>query len=416
MPPTTRRQNEVSFHTLAFKLLGIDYLPLPRTNWHLREGQDGYDDPYLTDEDYQTLCNIVCERVRGTTVQAWRDSTLGERIALMTAAIENGARYQIGPARNSGHLIAVAEYILAELGALYRLAYDYCAALDRGDDHERRVQQLAACEQAIGEWRKKTQQLPSMLQELRTVRVVRSSAVIIGDQSRTNAVAWLVALGERACEWISCNDQYLEQLDIRARWLVEELGVDRERLFAEIGIELEKLLDDSTIKERLYIDDIDSFVRVQTVPPSAVAPFLREGNIHISEDHVKRALEAILYVPFHRNDRPDELNDIYTANAIVQGQRRSTAFMLKGPGIRKKEMTIADCGKNGDQLVRLFESPADLFIVQFVGRIADMLIKDVEGKIAALRKRGKTAQFVIVDGQDTARLLYAYGELPTANP
>jgi hypothetical protein len=87
--------------------------------------------------------------------------------------------------------------------------------------------------------------------------------------------------------------------------------------------------------------------------------------------------------------------------------------MLKGPGIAKKEMTIADCGKNGDQLVRLFDAPADLFIVQFIGRIAEMVIKDTEGKIAALHKRGKMAQFVIIDGQDTARLLLAYGKLPS---
>ena len=29
------------------------------------------------------------------------------------------------------------------------------------------------------------------------------------------------------------------------------------------------------------------------------------------------------------------------------------------------------------------------------------------------RSRGKRAQFVIIDGQDTARLLYAYGKLTT---
>ena len=42
-------------------------------------------------------------------------------------------------------------------------------------------------------------------------------------------------------------------------------------------------------------------------------------------------------------------------------------------------MRIADCGHNGDQLVRLFESPAKLFVVQFVGVVSEMVIKDVEG-------------------------------------
>ncbi len=76
-----------------------------------------------------------------------------------------------------------------------------------------------------------------------------------------------------------------------------------------------------------------------------------------------------------------------------------------------KEMTIADCGRNGDQLVRLFSTPADLFIVQYVGQIAEMLIKDVQGKVSELQAQGKTAHFLIIDGQDTARLLHAYGKL-----
>ena len=170
--------------------------------------------------------------------------------------------------------------------------------------------------------------------------------------------------------------------------------------------------EDQTTEYRLHIDDIDNFSQVRSVPPSAVAQFLHDGTIDISEDLIKLAIEAILHLPFHHNDRPNELNDIYTANVTVKGSRRPTAFMLKGPGIRKKEMAIADCGKNGDQLVRLFDTPADLFIVQFVGRISEMVVKDIEGKIAAHRERGKKAQFVIMDGQDTARFLFAYGRLP----
>jgi hypothetical protein len=101
----------------------------------------------------------------------------------------------------------------------------------------------------------------------------------------------------------------------------------------------------------------------------------------------------------------------YTANAMVNGARRATALLLKGPGIGKKEMTIADCGKNGDQLVRLFTTPTDLFVVQYIGPIADMLLRDVQGKVAELRSQGRLAHFLIIDGQDTARLLHACGKL-----
>lgn len=168
---------------------------------------------------------------------------------------------------------------------------------------------------------------------------------------------------------------------------------------------------DLPIKDRLYVEDIDSFSRVRDVNPSMVAHFLQDGCLDMAEDDVKMGLEQILDVPFHRKDSPAELDDIYTANVIVNGSRHATAFMLKGPGIRTKEMDVKHCGSEGNQLVRLFDAPGDLFIIQFTGRIAEMVIKDVEGKVAALHGRGKQAHFLIMDGQDTARLLYAYGKL-----
>jgi hypothetical protein len=84
---------------------------------------------------------------------------------------------------------------------------------------------------------------------------------------------------------------------------------------------------------------------------------------------------------------------------------------MKRPGIGNKVMEIADCGKRGDQIVRLFDTPADLFVVQYVGPIDDLLIKDVQGKVANLRAGGKGANLLIMDAQDTARVLHAYGKL-----
>jgi hypothetical protein len=168
---------------------------------------------------------------------------------------------------------------------------------------------------------------------------------------------------------------------------------------------------DLPIQDRLYVEDIDSFAKVRDMNPSIVAPFLSNGFLDLSENRVQLALEQILDVSFHRIDWPGEMNDLYTANTLVNGARRATAFLLKGPGIGRKEMQIGDCGKNGDQLVRLFTTPADLYIVQYVGPISDLLIKDVEGKIAAAKTAGKRVHFLIMDGQDTARLLHAYSKL-----
>jgi hypothetical protein len=163
---------------------------------------------------------------------------------------------------------------------------------------------------------------------------------------------------------------------------------------------------------RLHVDDVDNFKNARAVKKAEIAAFLASGFLRKSEDAVQHALEEILEVPNHRKDWGGEGNDLYTANVTVNGVRRATAFLLKGPGIGKnKTMTISDCGKNGDQLVRLFTAPADLFVVQYVGPIADSVISDVEGKAVEKRAQGKNAQFLIIDGQDTARLLYAYGKL-----
>jgi len=118
---------------------------------------------------------------------------------------------------------------------------------------------------------------------------------------------------------------------------------------------------------RLYVEDIDSFRNVRDVNPDTVSNLLENGYWSISEDFVQLTLEQILDVPFHKKDWGGEYNDLYTANVIVNGKRISSAFLLKGNGLRKNMMEIKDCGKNRDQIIRLFESPAQLYIVQSEG-------------------------------------------------
>jgi len=161
---------------------------------------------------------------------------------------------------------------------------------------------------------------------------------------------------------------------------------------------------------RLYVEDIDSFRNVRDVNPEAASDLLENGYWDIPEDFVQLALEQILDVPFHKKDWGGEYNDLYTANVVVNGRRTSAAFLLKGNGLKKNMMEIKDCGKNGDQIVRLFESPAQLYIVQFVGNISEAVIKDVEGKVNEKRAHGKEVWYCIITGQDTARLARAYGK------
>ena len=174
---------------------------------------------------------------------------------------------------------------------------------------------------------------------------------------------------------------------------------------------LMKNAGDTSAKERLFIDDIESFSKVRDVTTATVAPLLKGGYLDVAEDMVQNALEEILAVVLHKKDWGGEVNDLYTANVLVDGGRRATAFLLKGNGLTAKTMEIKHCGKNGDQVVRLFQSPADLFVIQFVGNISEAVIQHAHGEIARQKTQGKEAHFLIVDGQDTARLLFAYGKL-----
>ena len=168
---------------------------------------------------------------------------------------------------------------------------------------------------------------------------------------------------------------------------------------------------DLPLDARLYVEDIDSFRKVRDVNPATVMDVLTDGYLDRSEDSVQTALERILSVPFHKKDWGGELNDLYTANLLINGARHETAFLLKGNGLRSPTMEIKHCGVNGDQLLRLCNSPAKFFVVQFVGRISEAIVADIDGKVRHARSQGREVWYCIIDGQDTARVMRAYGEL-----
>jgi hypothetical protein len=146
---------------------------------------------------------------------------------------------------------------------------------------------------------------------------------------------------------------------------------------------------DLPLNARLYVEDIDSFRKVRDVNPATVLDVLKDGYLDRSEDSVQTALERILSVPFHKKDWGGELNDLYTANLLINGARHETAFLLKGNGLRSQTMEIKHCGINGDQILRLCNSPAKLFVIQFVGRISEAVVADVDGKVRHARSQGK---------------------------
>lgn len=162
---------------------------------------------------------------------------------------------------------------------------------------------------------------------------------------------------------------------------------------------------------QISLEEIDNFSEVRNVPPEAVAHLHVDGYFDCLEEFIKASLQEILHEPLRLKDSPAELDDLYTSNVRVKGRRYPAAFMLKGRGVRSTLLTIKLCGKKGTQLVKLFDSPAEIFIVQFTGNISEYVIKDVIGKTIAKRSQKQAASFCIINGQDTVCLLRAYNKL-----
>ena len=138
------------------------------------------------------------------------------------------------------------------------------------------------------------------------------------------------------------------------------------------------------------------FERMRTVPEQAIKELLCQ----LLGEHT---------VP---NDWGGEESDVFTANLSVDGRRTTAAFLLKGPA-RFHPMKPTDLGKNGDQLYRLFNTPAQVFVVQHCHNIGAAVRKQAEA-FALQRSFTSPCRVVFLDGLTTARLLRAHGQWPAA--
>jgi hypothetical protein len=65
----------------------------------------------------------------------------------------------------------------------------------------------------------------------------------------------------------------------------------------------------------------------------------------------------------------------------------------------------------GDRLIRAFEEPADLIVVQHCNRIENTVVRTTEGLAYDPRR---PRRYCIINGNDTAQILKTYGRLQTS--
>jgi len=153
---------------------------------------------------------------------------------------------------------------------------------------------------------------------------------------------------------------------------------------------------------QITVDDIEDFSRVKGVAGSATL------SPSLSETKFKEGIQKIVQQPGTFKDWGGEKSDLFTTRLTVAGARRSAAFAFKGPG-QPGKLTIARMGKNGDQGPRLFQEPANVFLVQHWREIdPDVLALLQSLAIARSATTGQTVWYGIIDGKDSDRIRVAY--------
>ena len=157
----------------------------------------------------------------------------------------------------------------------------------------------------------------------------------------------------------------------------------------------------------ISVDDVDSFAEVKKIERETVEKII---PLNIAESEIKRFLAEIIGETYTQRDWGGEKSDLFTTRLKIKGRRIPSAFLLKGSGTKGK-LTIKKCGKNGDQILRLVDEPARLFIVQHIDEIDSAVTRLLE-KLVSEKARGRQKlYYCIIDGLDTARIFMAYGKM-----
>ncbi len=153
-------------------------------------------------------------------------------------------------------------------------------------------------------------------------------------------------------------------------------------------------------------EDIDQFSNMNDVRIKNDAEWMSimQG---LSEEIIKKKIANLLSEPT-KSDWGGESNDHFSANVSVGGQRKTAAFLLKGPS-RFREMTLEMCGRRADQIHRLVDSDADISIVQHAHLIGPVVRRTL--RELTIRPGNSRRKFCLIDGQATYRILKAYSLL-----
>lgn len=172
-----------------------------------------------------------------------------------------------------------------------------------------------------------------------------------------------------------------------------------------LRVEQVRLSGERARVQHVTIDEIESLQRVRSVDNEEP-----EIGDELSETAFKSGLQRLLGEDGRFKDWGGEIADLFTTRFRLQGRRRPVAFALKGPATRGK-LTPGKMGQNGDQIQRLFEAPAEVFLIQYCRQV-DASVMTQMRQLAMVKSlmMGTRVFYGVVDGKDSRRLVRAYPE------
>jgi hypothetical protein len=171
-----------------------------------------------------------------------------------------------------------------------------------------------------------------------------------------------------------------------------------------IGTESDDLFPGPPPRSEIHPEEIDAFngMAGEAFPTEKSLEILKG----VREHDIKHAFARLLSEDAVPKDWGGEQSDLFTTRLKVRGTRLSAAFLFKGPA-RFHPMTVADLGKNGDQIGRLASEPAELLVVQHCHRVTAQVRNLLR---AHANQMAHQRAYCVIDGADTLRILRAYGQ------
>ena len=229
--------------------------------------------------------------------------------------------------------------------------------------------------------------------DLSKLGIQKELAIEFNQANLTTDSAWSALSGQPSV-FVFGHIYAISETQIKARpFVIGELVIDNGRWTVRYRDSLE-----------LFAQNFDALKEVKFPERPKTPDLLRLKDV--PEKTVKEAFAHIFGEGHVPNDWGGETCDLFSSNVFVDQERYSAAFFLKGPS-KFKPLQIADCGKNGDQIQRLNEAPADVLVVQHCHYVQPAVRKHLLG--LARGDFNFPKKYCVIDGHETLAILKHFG-------